>query len=155
MHTPRLAALLAACLLVTLAAAQARAEAKHFWASQRHFEELATKAATLAADMDAPGEKNACNYFTATAMTYAVRAHAMAQLSDVAAQVSLPGDKALLRQKLAETRSYADSFIEGDLKVIESLASTSKNSRIREIGLRLANELRVFERNLAAAVGKN
>jgi hypothetical protein len=143
---------LATCLALVLAAPQAFADAKHFSASQRHFEELATKAATLASDLDSPGEKNACNYFTGTAMIYAVRAHAMAQLSDVAAQLSLPGDKVLLRQKLAETRAYADRFIEGDLKVIESLASTSKNSLIREIGMRLANELRVFERNAAAAV---
>jgi hypothetical protein len=128
-------------------AGQARADSKHFQASQRHFEELATKAASLSADMDTPGEKNVCNYFTATAMTYAVRAHALAQLSDVADKVHLPEDKALLRQKLAETETYSMQYIESDLRFLEDLSAPSRNSRIRELGMRLVNELRVFQHN--------
>ena len=153
MHAPRFAALLAGGFLFLVLASQVHAETKHFQASQRHFEDLAAKAASLATDVDAPGEKNACNFFTATAMTYAVRAHALAQLADVAAQVRLPEDQALLRQKLAETQAYASRYIDGDLKALEGLAASSNNSRIKELGLRLVNELRVFEHN-ASTIAK-
>lgn len=152
MHSPRITALLTGCLLLTGMLHQAWAESKYFQASQRHFEVLAAKAATLATDLDAPGEKNACNYFTATAMIYAIRAHALAQLSDVASQLKLPEEKALLRQKLVETQAYASRYIQGDLKVLEGLASSSKNSRIRDIGMKLINELRVFDNNASSAV---
>jgi len=152
MHRLRIYALLTGCLLLTGMSQPVWAESKHFQTSQRHFEALAAKAATLATDLDAPGEKNACNYFTATAMTYAIRAHALAQLSDVASQVKLPEEKNLLRQKLAETQAYASRYIQGDLKVLEGLASSSKNSRIRDIGMKLINELRVFDNNATSAV---
>ena len=152
MHRPQISALLTGCLLLAGMLQPAWADSKHFQISQRHFEDLAAKAATLATDLDAPGEKNACNYFTATAMTYAIRAHALAQLSDVASQVRLPEEKSLLRQKLAETQAYASRYIQGDLKVLEGLASSSKNSRIKDIGMKLINELRVFDNNASSAV---
>lgn len=152
MYRQRISALLTGCLLLAGMLQPVWAQSKHFQTSQRHFEDLAALAATLATDLDAPGEKNACNYFTATAMTYAIRAHALAQLSDVASQVKLPEEKTLLRQKLAETQTYASRYIQGDLKVLEGLASSSKNSRIRDIGMRLINELRVFDNNASSAV---
>ena len=131
-------------------AGRARSESKHFQASQRHFEELATRAASLSADVDTPGEKNLCNYFTATAMAYSVRAHALAQLADAADKVRLPEDKALLRQKLLESQSFTTQYIEGDIRFVEDISAPSRNSRIRELGLRLLNELRVFEHNAAS-----
>lgn len=149
MQAPKIAAVLTGCLLLLTITHPARAESKYFQASQRHFEDLASKAATLAADVDAPGEKNACNYFTSTAMAYALRAHALAQLTDVASQLRQPEDKALLKQKLAETQAYSTRYIPGDLKVLEALAATTKNSQIKDLGMRLINELRVFEHNAA------
>lgn len=153
-HVPLRLSAMVACALLLGVASQAHCDSKHFQASQRNFEDLAAQAAVLSADMDSTWEKNACNYYAATAMTYAVRCHALAQLADVATQVRQPDDQALLRRKLAETQKYVSRYVDDDLKVLEDLAASSKNSRIKELGLKLVNVLRVFERN-AAAVVKN
>lgn len=146
---PRLCALVL-CAMLTGLAAQAQAESRYFQASQRSFEELAAQAAILSADMDAPWDKNACNYYAATAMTYAVRCHALAQLTDVASHMRQPEDLALLRRKIGQTLDYVTRYTGDDLKVLEDLASSSRNARIRELGLKLVNVLRVFERNAQA-----
>lgn len=144
---------LLACALVLAFAAQARSESKHFQASQRNFEDLAAQAARLSAEVDSTWEKNACNYYAATAVTYAVRSHALAQLAGVAAQMRQPEDQALLRRKVADTLAYVSRYVNDDLKVLEDLASGSKNARIKDLGLRLINVLRVFERNAQALAG--
>lgn len=141
------AALLAA--VCALAADAALAQGRHFHAAQRNFEDVAAKAAALASDVESPGEKNVCNYFTATSLLYAVRSHALAQLADVASRTTLPEERAYAAAKLAETRGYAVQHTGVDIKAVENLAVSSKNSRVRELGMRLANELRVFENNSA------
>ncbi|MFP5222349.1 MAG: hypothetical protein ACLGSA_08675 [Acidobacteriota bacterium] len=141
---------LVACALVLAFAGQGRCESKHFQSSQRNFEELAAQAAILSAEMDSSWEKNACNYYAATAVTYAVRSHALAQLADVAAHLRQPEDQALLRRKMAETQVYVSRYTGDDLKVLEDIAAGNKNARIKDLGLRLINVLRVFERNASA-----
>lgn len=149
-HSPLRLSTLVACALVLAFAAQARCESKHFQASQRNFEDLAAQAAILSAEVDSSWEKNACNYFAATAVTYAVRSHALAQLAGVSAQVRQPEDQAFVRRKMAETQAYVSRYVGDDLKVLEDIAAGSKNARIKELGLRLINVLRVFERNAQA-----
>lgn len=149
MQHPRMYLAAALALAAIGLAAAAQAEPKHYQASQRHFEELADKASRMAREADSTSDINACNYFTAVAMTYAVRAHALAQLSDLAAQTRHPEDKALARQRLAETQAYTSLYLETDLKMLENLSASTRNSGIRETGLRLLNELRVFARNVA------
>ncbi|GFK93274.1 hypothetical protein NNJEOMEG_01105 [Fundidesulfovibrio magnetotacticus] len=140
--------IVAACLALP---SLAMAQAKHFAASQRHFEDLANKAADLSASMDNPGEKNLCNYYTATAMLYALRAHALAQLAAVEERLRQPEDLALVRAKIVETKNVAARHLTNDLKALESLAASSENSRIHDLGMRLVNEVRVFSHNADTA----
>jgi hypothetical protein len=141
------AALLAAAC--ALAADAALAQGKHFHAAQRNFEDVASKATTLASDLDSPAEKNVCNFFTATSLLYAVRSHALAQLADVASRTTLPEERAYAASKLAETRAYAVQHTAMDIRAVENLAVSTKNARVRALGMRLASELRVFENNAA------
>ena len=143
-----------AAVLVLPWACPAMAQSKHFTVSQRHFEELANKAADLSATMDSPGEKNACNFYTATAMIYATRAHALAQLTAMEERMRLPEDHAFARDRIAETGEFSLHYLVNDLKALEGLASSTGNGRIKDLGLRLVNELRVFGHN-AESVVKN
>ncbi|WP_243438412.1 hypothetical protein [Fundidesulfovibrio soli] len=149
MHRPGLYLAAALTLAAIGLAAEAHAEPKHYQVSQRHFEELADRSSRLAREADGTSDINACNYFTAVAMTYAVRAHVLAQLADLAAQLRQPEDRALARQKLAESQAYTSPYLETDLKMLENLSASTRNSGIRETGMRLLNELRVFARNVA------
>jgi len=150
MHQARTLLAAALAFAVLGLATQAHAEPKHFQASQRHFEELADKSSRMAREADSTSDINACNYFTAVAMIYAVRSHALAQLADVAVLMRQPEDRALLRQKLAETQAYTSPYIETDLKMLENLSATTRNSGIKATGMRLLNELRVFARNVSS-----
>lgn len=154
MLAPRFPGLVAACLLMLVHAAPALAESKHFQASQRHFEDIASMAATLSGQVDTIGEKNLCNYFTATAMAYAIRAHAMAQLADVRDTLRQPEAKNLLDRKISETGQFVTMHAAPDISSAEGLASSSGNTRIRKLGMRLVNELRVFTHNVTNAVSR-
>lgn len=148
-------AALAACLILGLGLAEtARCQSRHFQASQRHFEEMATQASSLSAQVDSVAEKNLCNLFTATALAYSIRAHVMAQLTDVADTLRQPEAQALLARKLAESRAFVTRHLELDLKAVEGLAASSGNAKVRKLGLRLVNELRVFENN-TTSLAKN
>jgi len=147
MLATRITSLVAAGAMFLALACPAMAESKHFQASQRHFEDIASMAATLSGQVDTIGEKNLCNYFTATAMAYAIRAHAMAQLADVRDNLKSPEARTLLNRKVAETGEYVTRHVESDITSAEGLSASSGNSRIRKLGLRLVNELRVFEHN--------
>lgn len=143
--------LTAALALAAIALVQpVKAESKHYQASQRHFEELADKASRLAREADNTADINACNYFTAVAMVYAVRSHALAQLYDAAGQMRLNEDRVLLQSKLAETRAYTSPYIDTDLKMLENLSAATRSSKINDVGMRLINELRVYARNVSA-----
>jgi hypothetical protein len=61
-----------------------------------------------------------------------------------------PEDQAFVRRKMAETQAYVSRYVGDDLKVLEDIAAGNKNSRIKDLGLRLINVLRVFERNASA-----
>jgi len=128
-------------------AGPAHAQTRHFQTSQSHFENIAAQAAALSGQVDIPSQKNICNYYAATAVTYAVRAHALAQLADIAAKAQNSGDKSLVLAKMAETGAYVTRPVENDLKLLENLSAASPNSRVRELGLHLANEVRVFAHN--------
>lgn len=130
---------------------QALAQSKHFNVSQRHLEELANKAADLSGTVDSPGEKNACNYYTATAMLYAVRAHALAQLASLEENLRQPEDQLMARARLVESRNFSMRHLSNDLRVIEGLSASTGNTRIKDLGLRLVNELRVFGHNAETA----
>lgn len=148
------AAILSACALLALtlgAPGWGLCEAKPFLAAQRHFEALAAKAVVLGGEMNSFEERTACTYFASTAMLYAVRAHALAQLIEIQTALAQPGEATMVHARIVETRTYANAFSTEDLKVLESLSASSRNSAIRDIGLRLTNEVRVFSRNAAHA----
>ncbi len=148
------AAILSACALLALILGspdRGLCENKPFLAAQRHFEALAAKAVVLGGDMSSFEERTACTYFASTAMLYAVRAHALSQLMGIKTALAHSGEAAMVHARIVETRTYANAFSTEDLKVLESLSASSRNSAIRDIGLRLTNEVRVFARNAARA----
>jgi len=151
LHPKAVAALFFTLLCLGLAG-RASAQARHFQTSQSHFENIAAQSAALAAQVDTATQKNMCNYYGITAITYAVRAHALAQLADVANKVQNSEDKNLVLAKMAETKAYVTTPVENDLKLLENLSATSSNSRLRDLGLRLANEIRVFANNAQSAL---
>ena len=135
-------------------AGSARAEGRHFQASQSHFESMAAQAAALSGQLDALDQKSICAYYAATAATYAVRAHALAQLATVADKVRTSEDKGIVLTEMAKTRAYVTSPIESDLKVMENLSGASHSARLKDLGVHLMNELRVFAHNAHSATGQ-
>ena len=135
--------------LAALAAApgQARSEARHFQASQTHFEELATKAALISQSVESLAEHNILNFYVASAMLYATRAHALSQMTDILEALPAERDKALVRQKLQQTRQYVSMNLTGDIHALEGLANQAGSPQVKNLGVRLINELRVFQRN--------
>ena len=125
-------------------------QSKQFQAAQRQFEEIADRSVALASDVNSAVEKNECNFFVATAMIYAVRSHCLSQLSDLALQFTSPEDTQAIKLKLLESQAYLNRYTAQDIAQIENLATGSNNTRIRELGLRLANVLRVFDANSQA-----
>lgn len=140
-------ALTAACLALLLAASPALGQSRHFQTSQEHFEQTAAQAARLVSGLDSNSDTNNCHFFVAVAMLYAVRSHTLAQLADLTAGMSLPEDQALARRKFQESLAYLNSNAAQDAKVLEGVAAGSANARVRETGLRLVNQLRVFDAN--------
>lgn len=126
---------------------QARAESRHFHVSQMHFEELATKAAVLSQSVENLGERNILNFYVASAVLYATRAHALAQLADILE--ALPGeqDKNMVRGKILETQQYFTMNMVSDIHELESLSNMAKNPQVKNLGVRIVNDLRVFEHN--------
>ena len=144
------AAALALLAVLLGQAGPAHSDARFFQASQRHFEETAAKAATLVADLSYQGDVNACNYFTATAMLYAVRCHALVQLTDLSARLRSQEDRVLVRQKILESQAYLARHTLQDIASLEALSAATKSAKVRDLGLRLVNELRVFDTNSKA-----
>lgn len=147
MKTKSLAGFAVLAVLALGFAGTVRCESRHFQASQRHFDEMASTASLLSEQMELAADRNFCSFLAATALAYAIRAHVMAQLASIAEAVRDPGDRQTVAGKLDESRKFTTMYVEHDLKIIEGLAATSENSKVRRLGMRMLNELRVFENN--------
>jgi len=147
MRQSKIAAFVFAAALCLGLTGAAHADARHFQISQSHFESMAAEAAALLGQLDTLDQKSICNYYAAIAATYAVRAHALAQLATVADKVRTAEDKSIVRAAMAETQTYVTKPIESDLKVLDALSSVSNNSRLKDLSLHITNELRVFAHN--------
>lgn len=142
-----------ACLLTVLAAlspGQAFCQAKHFFNSQQHFEEISNRAAALAQNLENPGETAFLNYYAACSLVYAAKAQGLGQLADLMDKMRLPEDKALARQHFVDSARYSIGSIGEELRVLEKMNTQNLSPAILSLGARLINELRVFEHNAQA-----
>jgi len=140
-------AFLLAVAVLGLLPGQAQADARHFQTSQLHFEELATKAAVLSQSVENLGERNILNFYVASAVLYANRAHALAQMADILEALSAERDKAMVLKKIQQTQHYVTMNLPNDLRELESLSEMATTPQVKNLGVRLINDLRVFQRN--------
>ncbi len=125
----------------------AKAEARHFQVSQVHFEELGTKAAVLSRSVASMGERNILNFYVASAVLYANRAHTLSQLASIVEALPPGAEAEMVRQKMLQTRQYVTLNLTNDIHELDSLANIAETPQVKNLGQRLTNELRVFQRN--------
>jgi hypothetical protein len=143
-------AVLGSVLVLLGLAHQGFCQAKFYQASYQHFQEFAIKANELNASLENPGEKNILNYFTASSLLYAARAHCLAQLADLRSHQVCEEDKTYALGKLSQSQSLAVSNIPEDLRVLEGMQGLLKTKGVKNLGVQLINELRVLQHNAEA-----
>lgn len=126
---------------------RASAEARHFQTSQLHFEDLANKAAVLSQSVEGLAERNTLNFYVALSVLYATRAHVLAQMNDILEALPSEREKAMVRQKLLQTRQYVSMNLASDIHELDGLATLAASPQVKKLGMRLINDLRVFQRN--------
>jgi hypothetical protein len=144
-------ALFGAALVSLGLSQQGMCQAKYYQASYQHFQDFATKANTLNTSVENPGEKNILNYFVASSLLYAARAHCLAQMADLYDNQICDEDKVFAQGKLAQSQKLVVSNISEDIRVLEGMQSLLKHKGVKSLGVQIVNEIRVLQHNTEAA----
>ncbi|GAB6039090.1 hypothetical protein JCM15519_36490 [Fundidesulfovibrio butyratiphilus] len=137
-------------VLAVLSPCQAFCQAKHFFNSQEHFQEISTRAVALIQGLNSPGEVSFLNYYSSCGLVYSAKAYGLGQLAVLVENMRLPEDKALAVQQFLDSASYATGSIGEDLRVLEKMNTQNLSPAVLNLGTRLINELRVFQHNAQA-----